>query len=48
MIWFDTASLLVHLGCGIVLSKVIRMILSAMVLPRATWILPMREDFVRT
>ena len=24
MIWFDTASLLVHLGCGIVLSKVIR------------------------
>ena len=44
MIWFDTASFLVHLGCGIV----IRMILSGMVMTRATWILPMIENFVRT
>ena len=60
MIWFDNASFLVHLGCGIVLSKVDRLdssrllskvicvILSAMLLTRATWILPMREDFVPT
>ena len=40
-----TAATLVHLalGCGVV----IRTIRSAMLLTRATWILPMREDFVR-